>query len=257
MSPRIEAIPAFQDNYIWVIHDDHYAVAVDPGEADGLLAWLDEHDLRLAGLLLTHHHPDHVGGVDAVRDRHAVPAWGPADARMPTGVQAVGENDTVEVPELELAFRVLEVPGHTRSHIAFHEPERQWLFSGDTLFSVGCGRTFEGTAQEMQASLDKLAALPGDTRMYCGHEYTRANCRFALQIEPDNAELVARAEAVDALREAGGITLPSTLGQERATNPFLRTREASVVRAALEHGGGTATDPASVFRVIRAWKDSD
>lgn len=254
MNIEVEAIQAFTDNYIWALHDGRACVLVDPGDADGPLRFLRRRGLELAGLLLTHHHRDHVGGVDAIRFRHPAPAWGPADRRMPRDVGTVADGDRVRIEALDLAFDVLETPGHTRSHISFHG--HGMLFCGDTLFSVGCGRVFEGDAEQMQASLDKLAGLPDDTRVYCAHEYTRANCRFALQVEPDNAALKARCDEVDRLRDAGAITLPSRLGDEKACNPFLRTRREGVVRAAAARDPGAGSSPSEVFGVIRSWKDA-
>lgn len=253
MNLRIEAIPAFRDNYIWAIHDGRDCVLVDPGEAKPPLEFLERRELQLAGLLLTHHHHDHIGGADSILARRPAPAWGPDDARMPDGVNKVRENDTVTIPELGLIFSVLEVPAHTRSHIAFHG--HGMLFCGDTLFSAGCGRLFEGTPEQMQASLDKLAALPGDTRVYCGHEYTVANCRFALAVEPDNDALRARMREAETLRAENRVTLPSTLERELAFNPFLRTREPAVIEAARRREALPDERAETVFGVIRRWKD--
>jgi hydroxyacylglutathione hydrolase len=254
MSVEVEAIKAFKDNYIWALHDGRRCVLVDPGDADGPLRFLAERELELIGLLLTHHHDDHVGGVDEIRRTHPAPAWGPSDSRMPDDVRTVGDGDRVAIDALGLRFDVLETPGHTRSHVAFHG--HGMLFCGDTLFSVGCGRVFEGDAEQMQDSLDKLAALPDDTRVYCAHEYTRDNCRFALQVEPDNPDLNERCRQVDELRDRGSITLPSRLGDEKSCNPFLRTREPDIVRAARERDPDAGSSPAAVFGVIRAWKDA-
>lgn len=254
MNLEIHAIPALADNYIWALHDGLHCVLVDPGEAAGALEFLRERRLKLAGLLLTHHHPDHIGGVDRILDQHPAPAWGSHDPRMPGRMNRCAEGERIAVPELRLEFQVFETPGHTASHVAFYG--HGMLFSGDTLFSAGCGRLFEGTPVQMQASLDKLAALPGATRLYCGHEYTRANCAFALKVEPQNPELKARAETVGRLREAGRITLPSTLAEERATNPFLRTREPAVIEAARRREQLDDTSPAAVLGVIRRWKDN-
>ena len=254
MSIRIEAIKAFSDNYIWAVHDGRHCVIVDPGESSGALDFLDRRGLSLCGLLLTHHHHDHVGGVDEIRARHPAPAWGPDDARMPRDLRVVGEGDTVEIEKLDLAFGVLETPGHTTSHIAFYGHDL--LFCGDTLFSVGCGRLFEGTPEQMQASIDKLAALPDSTRVYCAHEYTASNCSFARKVEPDNPALAARCDEVSDLRRNGRITLPSSIGDEKAFNPFMRTREPSVVDAARRRESGTTDAPEAVFGVIRRWKDA-
>lgn len=253
MPLAIEAIPAFETNYIWAIHNGRDCALVDPGSAAEPLEYLRAKGLELCALLLTHHHHDHIGGVDEILSQHPVPTFGPKDPRMPQVNQLVAEGDRVEVPELALALKVLETPGHTSSHIVFHNEEI--LLAGDTLFSVGCGRLFEGTPEQMQQSLDKLSPLPDSVRLYCAHEYTEDNCRFALQVEPDNAALHGLAIMVGSLREAGQITLPATLGQERATNPFLRTRERSVIEAANQREPGTGEDPASVFGVIRRWKD--
>ncbi|MEX0915014.1 MAG: hydroxyacylglutathione hydrolase [Wenzhouxiangellaceae bacterium] len=253
MTIEIEAIKAFSDNYIWAIHDDRHCVIIDPGEASGVLEFLGRTELQLSGFLLTHHHPDHIGGVARIRREHPAPAWGPADRRMPADMNVVGEGDRVQIPQPDLGFEVIETPGHTTSHIAFHG--HGLLFSGDTLFSAGCGRLFEGTPKQMQASLDKLAALPDSTLMYCGHEYTAANCAFARQVEPENPALLERSRQVAGLREDDRITLPSTIGDEKAFNPFLRTREPGVIQAAARREPGAGRSPAEVFGVIRRWKD--
>lgn len=254
MTIEIEAIRAFSDNYIWAMHDGLHCVLVDPGEAPDALDFLKRNNLRLAGFLLTHHHADHIGGVDEIRTRRPAPAWGPPDSRMPDRVSPVREGDKVEIPELGLAFSVIETPGHTRSHIAFHGHEL--LFCGDTLFSAGCGRLFEGTPTQMQRSIDKLADLPEPTRVYCAHEYTADNCRFAVQVEPDNEALQARCDHVAELRRNDRITLPSTIGDEKTFNPFMRTRRSAVVHAARQREPDCGQTPEAVFGVIRRWKDA-
>ncbi len=251
---QIEPIPAFSDNYIWLLHrGDGPCAVVDPGDPAPVLDVLARRGLDLAAILVTHHHWDHAGGVpDLLHSWPDAVVHGPVDNRLGDWNQPCREGDSVTIPELGLTFSVLDVPAHTRSHIAFHG--HGLLFCGDTLFSVGCGRLFEGSAADMQAAMDKLTALPGDTNVYCGHEYTRDNCRFALAVEPDNAALQQRAEEVQARRERGEPTLPSTLEGERATNPFMRTREHSVVTAARQHAPDAAPG-ADTMAAIRAWKD--
>ena len=250
---NITAIPAFDDNYIWLLSAGGKACAVvDPGDADPVLEVLERLGLNLSYILLTHHHHDHVGGVQELLERYDATVFGPADARIPFVHKVCREGDEVQLADLNVNFKVLEVPAHTRSHIAFFAGDI--LFCGDTLFSLGCGRFFEGTASDMQKSLDKLAALPVDAKVYCAHEYTQANCAFALKVEPDNPELQARAREIDELRAEGKITLPTTLAEELATNPFLRTRENSVVEAARKLDPH-ATAGISTMATIRAWKD--
>lgn len=250
----VTAIPAFTDNYIWLISSggDHCAV-VDPGDAAPVEAMLKRHGLQLSYILLTHHHADHTGGVAELVSSHGAKVYGPSDRRIKGQDQCFGEGDTVSLPLLDLEFGVIEVPGHTSTHIAFYGHGS--LFCGDTLFSVGCGRLFEGSPGQMQESLDKLAALPADTRVFCAHEYTLSNCDFALAVEPDNEHLQRRASEVEAARATGRITVPSTLEEELAVNPFLRSRQPSVVAAARKFE--PETEPgAPVLAVIRAWKDS-
>jgi hydroxyacylglutathione hydrolase len=250
---NITAIEAFSDNYIWLLSAGGNSCAVvDPGDEDPVLEVLNQNGLDLKYILLTHHHNDHTGGVEALLKHYKATVFGPADERIPYVHEVCREGDKVQLPDLNATFSVLEVPAHTRSHIAYYG--ENVLFSGDTLFSLGCGRFFEGTATDMQKSLDKLAALPADTRNYCAHEYTQANCSFALQVEPANTDLQTRAREIDSLRDAGKITLPTTLAQELATNPFLRTRENSVIDAARKFDPAvTAGIP--TMAVIRAWKD--
>jgi len=251
---EISAIPAFQDNYIWLLHTGGKECAVvDPGEAEPVQQALNRNGLSLTTILITHHHLDHIGGVPQLVEDWNPRLIGPADSRIPGLDQVVGQGEKIALPELGLEFEVLEVPGHTSSHIAYFG--HGLLFCGDTLFSVGCGRLFEGTAAQMQQSLDQLARLPGDTLVYCAHEYTAANCRFALEVEPDNQALLQRSQQVDAARRAGKMTVPSTLQQELAVNPFLRSRVDTVINAARKRNPA-ATAGISTLQVIREWKDS-
>lgn len=251
----IEAIPAFSDNYIWLIRGKGNACAVvDPGDSGPVLKKLKSDGLDLVCILLTHHHFDHIGGAQRLLEAYPqATVFGPADDRVDCDHVECREGDVAELPILGLRFGVLEVPAHTRSHIAFHG--HGLLFCGDTLFSVGCGRLFEGTPDQMQASLDKLAALPPDTRVYCGHEYTLSNCRFALLVEPENQVLQSKTTTSERLRSEGRITLPGTIGEELEVNPFLRTRVESVVDAARRIEPG-AQPGAQVLGVIRHWKDT-
>ena len=248
-------IPAFTDNYLWLLHDGRRALVVDPGDAGPVLQALAQHGLALASILVTHHHPDHTGGVAALREATGAPVYGPETESIPEPFTPLKEGDTVQA--LGLNFQVMDVPGHTAGHIAFYAPDvdgQPLLFCGDTLFSGGCGRLFEGTPAQMLASLDKLAALPGSTRVCCTHEYTLANLRFALAAEPGNAELAAYQAHCLRLREQGLPTLPSTIAQEQLINPFLRTRQASLVAAA-QRLDASAHDDIAVFAALRQWKN--
>jgi hydroxyacylglutathione hydrolase len=248
----LRPLPAFSDNYIWTLADaGGRALVVDPGDAAPVLAAMDA-GLEPVAIFLTHHHPDHIGGAARILARRQVPCYAPHDERIALGVQRVGDGDRVEVPALGLAFDVLAIPGHTRSHIAFHGGG--FLFCGDTLFSLGCGRMFEGTPAQMLASLDRLAALPDDTLVCCGHEYTESNGRFSRAAEADNPARDRRVAEAAAQRAQGLPTLPSRLGDERACNPFLRL-DAAGVRAALLARGEDSGDRAARFGALRAWKD--
>jgi hydroxyacylglutathione hydrolase len=253
------AVPAFKDNYLWLVHDGVNAAAVDPGDAAPILAALAEHHLTLTAILLTHHHADHIGGVPQLLAHARVPVFGPRNDNISAVTQPLGEGDRVEVPGLPLTLRVLDVPGHTSGHIAYvrETPGEHWLFCGDTLFAGGCGRIFEGTPAQMADSLGKLAALPDDTNVYCAHEYTLANLRFASAVEPGNGQLRQRVERDTAKRDAGLATVPSTIGVEKATNPFLRYREPEIVAnliAAHKIAAGAA--PLAAFAALREWKNT-
>lgn len=249
------ALPAFDDNYIWMMHDGREAIVVDPGEAASVIAALDTHHLTLAAILVTHHHGDHVGGIEALRDRLRGPVYGPRRERIPTPFVALDDADTIEV--LGLSFSVIDVPGHTAGHIAyFHLGILQppVLFCGDTLFSGGCGRLFEGTAQQMHHSLSRLAALPGDTRVCCAHEYTLSNLRFAQAVEPHNADLEKYADWCQQTRARHQPTLPSSIQREREINPFLRCDQPAVVSTAIARGANSRTG-SDVFAALRQWKN--
>lgn len=248
-------LPAFTDNYLWVLHDGMHALVVDPGDAAPVLRWLQENALQLQTILVTHHHADHTGGVNELREATGAQVFGPARENIPPPLTALQEDDVVET--LGLTFKVLEVAGHTAGHIAFFCGDvagRPLLFCGDTLFSGGCGRLFEGTPGQMLDSLDKLAALPPDTQVCCAHEYTLANLRFATAVEPGNADLTAYETQCVKLRAAGLPTLPTSIAQEMLVNPFLRTRTAPV-RAAALRVDPSALDDVSVFTAIRQWKN--
>jgi hydroxyacylglutathione hydrolase len=251
-------VPAFNDNYLWLIHDGVNAAAVDPGDAQPILAALKAHGLTLTAILLTHHHADHTGGVPALLQHYAVPVYGPRNDGIAAVTQPLSEDATVHVPGLDLQLSVLEVPGHTLGHIAyFRAGDEPWLFCGDTLFAGGCGRLFEGSPSQMVDSLNKLAALPAETKVFCAHEYTLSNLRFASAVDPGNAALQARVEADTAKRARGVPTVPSTIGMERNTNPFLRYAEPQIAAQLVAAGklqGGEA--PVAVFAALRQWKNT-
>lgn len=250
----IHAVPAFKDNYIWMIENGGKAVAVDPGDAAPVERFLDDRGLALSAVLATHHHMDHVGGLRALAGRFGCETFGPATEDIAGLDHRLREGDRIEVPGIGITLQVLDIPGHTAGHIAlFGEGV---VFCGDTLFACGCGRLFEGTAAQMVASLDKLAALPGDTRVYCGHEYTLANIGFAEVAEPGNARLAQRRKRESAKRANGEPTLPTTIADELATNPFLRCDEPAVVASASRHAGRSIAGRVEVFATLREWKNS-
>ncbi|MDR6959791.1 hydroxyacylglutathione hydrolase [Pseudomonas brassicacearum] len=251
---QISALPAFTDNYIWLLQDHatQRCAVVDPGDAAPVQAWLDAHPgWALSDILITHHHHDHVGGVEVLKNATRATVHGPASENIPARDVALYDNDTLSV--LGLDFEVYAVPGHTLGHIAYYH--HGLLFCGDTLFAAGCGRLFEGTPGQMYHSLSRLAALPENTLVYCTHEYTLSNLKFAAAVEPGNPDITARLEKVSRQRHEGVITLPSTLALEKLTNPFLRTAETSVKQKADERNGQRNETPTEVFAALRAWKD--
>lgn len=251
---QISALPAFTDNYIWLLQDQHNqrCAVVDPGDAAPVEAWLQQHPgWVLSDILITHHHHDHVGGVEQLKQLSGATVYGPARENIPGRDVALDDQDRVSV--LGCEFQVMSVPGHTLGHIAYYHDGL--LFCGDTLFAAGCGRLFEGTPEQMHQSLASLAALPAETRVYCTHEYTLSNLKFAQAVEPHNPDIAERLATVIQLREDGRMTLPSTLALEKLTNPFLRTAETSVKQKADERNGMDNPSQSAVFAALRAWKD--
>jgi hydroxyacylglutathione hydrolase len=252
----LTALPAFTDNYIWMFHDGRQAVVVDPGEAAPVLAALDANRLTLAAILVTHHHGDHVGGIEDLRSRLTGPVYGPARERIPAPYTALVDGDSVRL--LGAQFQVIDVPGHTGGHIAYFSPasagRSPLLFCGDTLFSGGCGRLFEGTPQQMHDSLTRLAALPGDTRVCCAHEYTLSNLKFARVVEPSSRALIDYQDWCLGQRASGLPTLPSTIERERRINPFLRCAQPEVAGSAQDHGARSDA-PVEVLAALRQWKN--
>jgi hydroxyacylglutathione hydrolase len=249
-------IPAFRDNYIWTVVSERVAAVVDPGDAKPVLAWLDANGVALSAIIATHHHADHVGGIPALRARYDVPVFGPAHETIPHRTHALREGDRFDVPGVGLALAVLDIPGHTAGHIACYASGAEPLvFCGDTLFAAGCGRLFEGTPEQMWSSLAKLADLAPATRVYCGHEYTLANLRFAEAVEPSSGGVRERTVRERAKRERGLPTLPSTIAEERATNPFLRAALPHVMARAAEHAGRPMSGAVDAFATLRTWKN--
>ncbi|WP_116473998.1 hydroxyacylglutathione hydrolase [Zobellella maritima] len=253
---QICPIPAFNDNYIWLISKDNQAVVVDPGDAAPVMATLAERNLELAAILITHHHRDHTGGVERLLAHWPrAEVYAPAAEQLPAaGATALQDGDQVTLDALDLTLQVLAVPGHTLGHIAYYGEEL--LFCGDTLFSGGCGRLFEGSPEQMHASLSRLAALPDSTRVYCTHEYTQANLAFCHAVEPNNPELQDYLKKVAKLRQQGIPTLPSNIALEKAVNVFLRPHIPAVRAAAQHHAMLELNEDSQVFAALRRWKDA-
>lgn len=249
----IQSLRAFEDNYIWLLREGRRVVVVDPGDEAPVLRYLAEEDADLAAILLTHHHGDHTGGVAGLLARHPVPVFGPAGESIAGVSVPLREGDKIALPDFAAGLKVIDVPGHTRGHIAYYGEGA--LFCGDTLFACGCGRLFEGTAAQMWSSLGKLAALPPETGVYCAHEYTESNIRFALAVESGNAALLTRAGRVAELRRNLQPTVPFTLAEELATNPFLRSEQPEVARAAERHCGTALPGATEVFAALREWRN--
>jgi len=245
--PRIITLQALSDNYIYLIVNGLEAIAVDPAEAGPVLAAVTEQHLRLAGILITHHHGDHLGGAAEVHAKTGAVIYGPDDSRIPMLTSPLRDCEQLECASLSIS--VLHLPGHTRTHVGYNLPALNWLFTGDTLFCAGCGRLFESTAAQMWHSLQRIMSLPDATNMFCGHEYTEENLRFALSLEPDSREIAERLAQVHAQRRIGKATVPSTLALEKRTNPFLR------VNALAEKLGMAGASDADVFAEIRRRKD--
>ena len=247
------ALPALDDNYIWYLRQsDHAGVLVDPGDAEVVINAV-EAGLAVAAVLVTHHHSDHVAAIEPLQARYQWPVYAPADPRIPGQILAVNDGDRITPPDSGLTFEVIATPGHTLSHIAWYGEGH--LFCGDTLFSLGCGRLFEGSPTQMHESLRRIARLPDDTLLCPTHEYTEANARFALHVDPHNEALQARAKQVRHQRASGHASLPVRLLSERQCNPFLRVHEPNIRRAVEQHWGETLADPANCFAGLRRWKD--
>jgi hydroxyacylglutathione hydrolase len=252
----VQPVPAFNDNYLWLIHNGRHAIAVDPGDAQPILDELNRQQLSLTAILLTHHHGDHIGGVEQLSNRYEVPVFGPRNDRIASVTVPLSEGDTVDLPELGLHFSVLDVPGHTLGHIAYFSQAQKWLFCGDTLFAGGCGRIFEGTPTQMATSLNKLAALPDETLVYCAHEYTLSNLRFAKEVEPTNEDLLKRIKEEQAKRDCGLPTVPSSIGLEKSTNPFLRYGLPTIAKKLIAEQKVSSGEPIAIFAALREWKNN-
>jgi hydroxyacylglutathione hydrolase len=255
MSVSVFPIKAFNDNYIWCLRNQTHCSVVDPGDAAPVLAYCQDNKLTLCAIIITHHHWDHTGGIDALLAAFPdIPVYGPQNKQIKQVTVRLSQGDDIELAQLRLKFSVLEVPGHTLDHIAYYGDTG--LFCGDTLFSAGCGRLFEGTPLQMFLSLAKLTALPDDTAVYCTHEYTMANIAFAEAAEPDNQALIDYKHWANEQRNKNRPTLPSSIQRELAVNPFLRCSSAELVENVSQHLGTTLTSEEATFAALRSWKDN-
>jgi hydroxyacylglutathione hydrolase len=253
---QIIPLPALKDNYIWLLKNkasNHIAI-VDPSEAEPVLNLIESDGLIPIAIMITHHHWDHVGGIAGITKKYNIPVYTPKTESVAGSTNPVGEGDIVSLPELELEFNILDVPGHTSGAVAYYT--KDMVFSGDTLFTAGCGRMFEGTPPQMLTSLSKFKTLPDDTLLYCGHEYTVSNLQFAANVEPENNEIQERLSQAKQLRDKNQPTIPATLLIEKRTNPFLRCEQASVINAANAHSSKKLDKPHEIFAEIRRWKDN-
>lgn len=253
---KVHAVEAFQDNYIWLIQAENSrkVLIVDPGDAKPVLQRLEQLDLTPAAILITHHHADHVGGVRELLEHYPVPVFGPAGETIPAITDPLAETDGLMVdPDFPL-FRVFDTPGHTAGHICYLAGNK--LFCGDTLFAGGCGRLLGGSAPDLFHSLQRLKQLSADTEIYCAHEYTQANLRFAEAVEADSNALQQRIRQIRQMRDAGKATVPSKMGEELATNPFLRSDLPQIKKAAEAYAGRPLNNAEAVFTALRSWKDS-
>lgn len=253
---EVNAITALEDNYIWaIVHPNiQQCVVVDPGEATPVIDYLQDRELQLKAILITHHHWDHTGGIEQLLEQYPdIQVYGPANESIPGMTTFLSNGDVIELPEIGLHLETLDIPGHTLGHIAFYGHGN--VFCGDTLFTAGCGKIFEGTTEQMYQSLQKIAALPEETLIYCGHEYTQQNLRFAQVVEPSNQEITKRAADVDRIRRQNQATVPAPLLLEKLTNPFLRTGEQAVKNAAEEYIGHTLSSEVEILKTLREWKN--
>lgn len=252
---KVDAIAVLTDNYVWALIDEatHHALIIDPGEATPVITFLKQHDLSLQAILITHHHWDHTNGIAEIIAQFPVSVYGPVSENIPHMTHAIMEQASLSLQHFPGTVRVLEIPGHTSGHLAYYVQDK--LFCGDTLFAAGCGRLFEGTPTEMYLSLQKILSLPDDTEIYCAHEYTLSNLRFAETVEPGNKKIAERIQRVTALRNKQLPSLPSTLGEEKATNPFLRCDSKEVKENVEKRVGITLQDNVAVFSALRKWKD--
>jgi hydroxyacylglutathione hydrolase len=253
---EIIPLPALKDNYIWLLKNkaSRHVAIVDPSEAKPVLDHIKTENLIPIAIIITHHHWDHVGGIPEITEQFDVPVYTPKTETVAGSTNPVGEGDVVPLPELGLNLNIIDVPGHTSGAIAYYD--KNSVFSGDTLFAAGCGRMFEGTPPQMHASLSKFKSLPDDTYLYCGHEYTVANLKFAATVEPDNTAIQERLRLAEACRNQNQPTVPTSLAEEKRTNPFLRCEEPTVIDAASNYAGNVLGNPVDVFAAIRLWKDN-
>lgn len=254
---NVHPIRAFSDNYIWIIHNQTHAAVIDPGIASSVIEYLQSKKLQLSAILITHHHHDHTGGNAELLQTFDVPVYGPYNESIATVSHSLREGDQVNLEEMSLRLMVLDTPGHTRGHIAYYGSNPfNMVFCGDTLFACGCGRVFEGTAQQMYQSLQKLSQLPSDTLIFCTHEYTLRNIQFAKVVDPKNAKLINFEIAAQELRNRNIPTIPTTLILERKINPFIRCEQQEIINNVQNYSGKSLPDPIEVFTVLREWKNN-